>query len=173
MLSRKPKKPLSNDEALARCAELCNRCEQCTPDLHSKMHRWGLSFEDTTKIVEQLEDLGYVDDRRFVRAYAHDKVCFSGWGRYKIERALRAKFIDRDIVDLAMEGVEDEEYLAAACKATAAKLRQFRPEYPEYEKHMKVLAHVMQRGFEIPVAKKALREVLAQLEEDDLGGDYV
>ena len=160
------KKPVDYQEALARCAELCNRCEQCTPDLIEKMKRWGLGYRDAQKVIEELEEMRYVDDHRFVRAYAHDKVCFSGWGRYKVERGLMMKRLPRTLVGEAMEGVEEEEYHDVACRVTASKLRQLRTDNPDYETKVKVLRHVLQRGFEMDVARRALREVLERLERE-------
>lgn len=169
------KKPMGYEEALARCAELCNRCEQCTPDLLEKMNRWGLGYRDAQRVIEELEELRYVDDHRFVRAYAHDKVSFSGWGRYKVERALMMKRLPRTLISEAMEGVEEEEYHNMALQVTASKLRQLNTDNPDYETKVKVLRHVLQRGFEMDVARRALREVLERLEhereEDDNEAD--
>lgn len=145
---------------------MCDRCEQCTPDLLEKMNRWGVSSRDAQRVIEELEDMRYVDDHRFVRAYAHDKVCFSGWGRYKVVRGLMAKRLSRQLIDEAMEGVEEEEYEDVTRRVTAAKLRQMRTDAIDYETKVKVLRHVLQRGFEMDVARRALREVLEQLERE-------
>ena len=160
------KKPLEYEEALARCADLCNRSEQCTPDLLEKMKRWGLGFHDAHKVIEVLEDMRYVDDHRFVRAYARDKVCYSGWGRYKVERGLIMKRIPRDLIDEAMDGIEEEEYREIAQGIAASKLRQLRTDNPDYETKVKVLRHLLQRGFEMGIARQALLEVLDKLEQE-------
>ncbi|MDE6378508.1 MAG: RecX family transcriptional regulator [Duncaniella sp.] len=162
----KPRKPLDYSQALSRCASLCEQCEQCTPDLLAKMARWGVSHSDASKVISKLESLRFVDDRRFARAFAHDKVCFSGWGRYKVIRGLMAKRLPREIIDIAMEGVEEEEYLDVLRRVTASRLRRFEDEMPDYEERMKILRHLLQRGFESALAVKTLREELARHREE-------
>ena len=82
----KRSRPLTYDEALSRAAALCAKCEQCTPDLRRKMDSWGLSASDICRAIGRLQELGFVDDSRFARAYAHDKLVFSGWGRKRLFR---------------------------------------------------------------------------------------
>ena len=166
MITRKTKKPIDYAEALSRCATLCERCEQCTPDLREKMTRWGVNPSDSRKVIEELERLRFVDDERFARAYAHDKVCFSGWGRYKVIRGLIAKRLPRDIVDIAMDGIEEDEYISVLRRIIAAKIRILGNEAPSYEEKMKIIRHAMQRGFEGRQSVNALKYVLEKLKEE-------
>ena len=58
------------------------------------------------RIVDTLVRERFVDNRRYAEAYVREKVRFSGWGRYKIRAALRAKRIDESIVEVALEQVD-------------------------------------------------------------------
>lgn len=161
-----PRRNIDYNEALTRCAALCERCEQCTPDLLEKMKRWGTGTADARKVIERLEELRFVDDERFARAYAHDKVCFSGWGRYKVIRYLLAKRLPRETVAQAMDGVEEDEYSESLRRVIASKVRQTGTLYPDYESKMKIVRHAMQRGFEGKLAVAALREILGKLQAE-------
>lgn len=167
MPSGKPRKPLDYSQALSRCAALCERSEQCTPDLLAKMARWGVGHSEAAKVIRELKSLRFVDDRRFARAYAHDKVCFSGWGRYKVLRGLMAKRLPRDIIDIAMDGVEEDEYRDVLRRVIAARLRQCGDGMPDYEERMKILRHAVQRGFEASLAVETLKKELAERDETD------
>lgn len=161
----KARKPLDYTQALSRCASLCEKCEQCTPELLAKMSRWGVSRSDASKVIAELRRLRFVDNKRFARAYAHDKVCFSGWGRYKVIRGLIAKRLPREIVEIAMDGVEEEEYEDVLRRVVAARLREHGGEMPDYESRMKILRHVIQRGFEASMAVAELKRQLVELRE--------
>ena len=90
---------LNYEQALSRTAELCSRCEQCTPDLRKKMSTWGVPAGDADRIIRKLEELNFVDDFRYARAYAHDKLESSGWGRNKIIQRLWAKRLSRTAIE--------------------------------------------------------------------------
>ena len=114
MLRRKA--PLSYENALLRAATLCSRCEQCSPDIIKKLSAWGLSSSDSDKIIERLTELNFLNDERFVKAYAHDKLCFSGWGRKKIQQGLWAKRLPKELIELSFDEIDDEEYTDIACQ---------------------------------------------------------
>lgn len=166
----KRSRQLTYDEALSRAAGLCAKCEQCTPDLRRKMDTWGLSASDINRAICRLEELGFVDDARFARAYAHDKLAFSGWGRNKIIQGLWAKRLSRYDIDQSLDEIDEEEYNAVAHRVIRAKIRQSKDGIDTYESKLKVLRFAMQRGFEARLAThiiNAIARSIADGEEDD------
>lgn len=159
------RKSLTLEQALSRCAELCSRCEQCTPDLRAKMLKWGLTMRDADKAISELERLRFVDDARFARAYAHDKLRFSGWGRRKITAGLWAKKLPRDIIAQSMDDIEAEEYEDVARHVISSKIKSLKECNLDYETKMKVVRHVMQRGFEGSLAVRLLHEAIESMDE--------
>lgn len=149
--------PISYENALQRAAALCARCEQCTPDILKKLSAWGLGASDADKIIKRLEELSFVDDERFARAYAHDKLHFSSWGRRKIAQGLRMKRLPATICDAACEEFEEDEYRAVALRVMRAKTRQLK-EWPlSYEAKVKVIKFAMTRGFEYNLVADIMR----------------
>jgi len=157
----KRSRPLTFDEALSRAAGLCAKCEQCTPDLRRKMSTWGLSSSDADRIITRLEEMNFVDDARFARAYAHDKLVFSGWGRNKILQGLWAKRLSRADIDQSLDEIDEEEYESVAERVIRAKIRNSKEGISTYEAKLKVLKFAMQRGFEARLASR----ILSQLKE--------
>ena len=162
----KSKRILTPDEALSRAAELCDRCEQCTPDLRKKLASWGVFQADVDKIIRQLEQMNYVDDARFARAYALDKLMYSGWGRNKIIQGLWAKRIDREYIDASMDDIEDEEYESMCRRVIKSKIRMSKDGISTYESKMKILRYAAQRGFETRLAGRIINEIARGEEED-------
>lgn len=167
MLKRKA--PLTFENALSRAADLCARCEQCTPDILKKLDSWGINASDSAKIIRRLEDLKFLDNLRFAKAYAHDKLHFSGWGRRKIRQGLWAKRLPTDIIDHAFDDIdeEDDEYRAIALRVIKAKIRQLK-EWPlSRESKLKVVKFAMTRGFEYPLIVDIFRTEIARMTEDE------
>lgn len=167
MLKRKA--PLTFENALSRAADLCARCEQCSPDILKKLDSWGINASDSAKIIRRLEDLKFLDNLRFAKAYAHDKLHFSGWGRRKIRQGLWAKRLPTNIIDHAFDDIdeEDDEYRAIALRVMKAKIRQLK-EWPlSRESKLKVVKFAMTRGFEYPLIVDIFRTEIARMTEDE------
>lgn len=161
--------PLTYENALSRAAGLCAKCEQCTPDILKKLSAWGLSASDANKVIKRLEELNFIDDVRFAKAYAHDKLHFSGWGRRKIQQGLWAKRLSPSVIEIACEDFDDEEeakaYRSIALRVMKAKARQLK-EWPlSRESKIKIIKFAMTRGFEYPLVADILRSDISSLHE--------
>ncbi len=159
------RRPLTYDDALNRVASLCSKCEQCSPDLIKKMKGWGVSDSDIRRIISRLEEMRFLDDERFARAYAHDKLRFSGWGRMKIARGLWAKRLPRDIIDMAIAEIDEEEYNDVAMRVMSSRCRLNPGLLDSYEDRVKLLRHGVSRGFEISLISKIIKTL--QYQRDD------
>lgn len=157
------KAPLTIENALSRAAALCAKCEQCSPDIEKKLLNWGLSGNDAGKVITELKRLRFLDDERFAKAYAHDKLHFSGWGKRKIMQGLWVKRLPRDIIDMAFDEFNDDEYKAIAVKVIKSKIPAIKEGIESYEGKMKLLRFAVQRGFEVSL----VAGIVKQLNSDD------
>lgn len=153
MISRKP---ISFEQAMQRAAALCAKCEQCSPDILKKLTAWGLSRSDADTIIRKLEEMRFLDDERFAKAYAHDKMAFSGWGRMKIVKGLWAKRLPKTLVDDAIDNLDKEEYIGIAKRVIAARARLNPELLSDYEGKTKLLRFAAGRGFELSLASKII-----------------
>ena len=69
----------------------CSSAERCRADVEEKLRKAEASEEEKENILERLVAEGFIDERRYAKAFAADKFRFSKWGKRKIEFALRAK----------------------------------------------------------------------------------
>lgn len=155
--------PLTYENALSRAAGLCAKCEQCSPDILKKLNSWGLTTSDAARVIRRLEELNFLDDVRFAKAYAHDKLHFSGWGRRKIQQGLWLKRLSNSVVEQAFEDFDEEDevlaYSEIAKKVIKTKIRQLK-EWPlSRESKLKVVKFAMGRGFEYPLVISIMREL--------------
>ncbi len=140
--------------AFTRLADMCARGEQCASDLREKMWRWGVRGSDADRIIEKLEMDNFLNEERFARAYARDKVRFSGWGRRKVAAMLAAKRIGSAAIREALEAVDPEFYTEALEKAAAAKCRGL--DLEQAADRAKAMRFLLQRGFDGDQAASAI-----------------
>lgn len=152
------KKPITKEAALLKMADLCARGEHCAFEIREKLRKMQLAASDANEIVEYLEENRYIDDSRFARAFARDKVKFSGWGKNKIRMALAMKRIPSAEISLALEEIDPEEYMAVAVNAAKAKARNL--DLSDYDDKGKLYRHLASRGFEGSVISKAIQSIV-------------
>jgi len=151
---------LTRDQTIAydKAAVLCSRSEKCTSEIQDKLKLWGLSAEESELVIKKLITEKYIDDERFARAYAKDKFRFNRWGKQKIEYMLRAKKINQETVQLALEEITDEGYSDELLRLIADKEKSIKAK-DQYDKRNKLMRFAMGRGFESGKIYAALKEL--------------
>jgi SOS response regulatory protein OraA/RecX len=84
--------------ARERAVSLLGLRDRSRRELETRLRQAGFEPEVIARSVEWLLSLGYLDDRRFARAYATEKGR-TGWGPRRIRSELAAKGVERSIVD--------------------------------------------------------------------------
>lgn len=97
----------------------------------------------------------YVDDERYCRAFVKDKIRYNKWGRRKVEQALFAKHIDRNVYIPVLDEVDDEEYLSVLRPLLRNKQKQLKG-LGEYEANSKLIRFAIGRGFTMDVIRRCL-----------------
>lgn len=158
------KKEVTYEKVLLRLAGLCASSEQCSGDIRSKALKAGLSVTDAERVVEYLVGNKYVDDGRFARAFANDKVRFSGWGRMKIRIGLRSKGLSDAMVSSALQSIDADDYKEALGRALAAKARSL--DLTDVKGRQSLYRHLASRGFESSLIVSAIREFMSRQQGD-------
>lgn len=147
---------------LVRMAGLCAGAEQCAADIRVKILKQGFSINDSDKMIAYLQANKYIDDSRYARAYAVDKVRFSGWGRMKVRMGLRAKGMTDSIISQALDYIPEKDYAETLEKVMLAKSRSL--DLHEVKGRQKLYRHLASRGFESHLIIPAIRSLLKKTE---------
>jgi regulatory protein len=131
---------------LARAAKLCSTGEKCEHDISEKMIQWGLESEDVEKAIKYLLENKFIDDSRYATFFAKDKLKFNKWGRIKISYSLRQKRISSEIIEAAIQALDEELYIEILDQLISAKTRTAGDTNVAANK-AKVLRFAAQRGF--------------------------
>lgn len=148
-------KQKTEQEAYLTLAALCAQAEHCQWEMVEKMRKWEIPEEAQARIMERLVNERYVDDERFARAFAKDKVRYNKWGRRKVEQALWQKHIDEDIRKNVLNEIDDEEYLSVLRPLLKQKRKSIKAQN-DYELNQKLMRFALGRGFTFDIIKQCI-----------------
>ena len=164
-----------NERILDRMRRLCSMREYCTSDIEGKIiaalkkrrqPQGDCPPEEMHKTVqdmmEQLRKDGYVDDKRYARAYVRDKSALSGWGRFKIARALSAKGIDSETASSAMKELDDGRAKEKMRKVLELKAASLAKSEDGMTLRQKLLRFALGRGYSYGEAAAAIDEIFSE-----------
>lgn len=138
-----------------KASAYCTLCERCTSEVTSKLTQWGIEPSEQIKIIERLQQEGFIDEARYCRAFVNDKVRFNRWGRIKIRAALSEKRLPRELVGEAIENINEDEYMNALAEVISAKRRELKGK-DDYAAQQKIMRHAASRGYEPSLIMKAI-----------------
>jgi regulatory protein len=162
------KKEKTEEEAFLQLAALCANAEHCQYEMLEKMKRWELSEEAQARVMAQLIEERYVDDRRYARAFVKDKICYNKWGRRKVQQGLWMKRIDKEIQDEVLNEIDEKEYLNVLKPLLKQKRKSIKAN-SDYELNQKLVRFAYGRGFTFEIIRQCLD--VSDIDEDEFEDD--
>lgn len=144
-----------SEDVFQRLAARCSVAEMCVSDARKKLDASDLAEQEKEDILHRLITERFIDENRYARAFVRDKFRFSGWGRQKINQALRLKGVGRTDITAAMEEIDEEEYRQALHRLLQSKRRSVKGR-SDYEINGKLIRFALGRGYEMPLILKEL-----------------
>ena len=146
-------------EAYTKMAQLCSRSEQCSTDIRKKIIAYEIMDELVDEIISKLKEEKFIDDERYVKAYASDKFRLNKWGKVKIRHYLKAKGLSDDLIEKGLADINYDQYkkvLIATLKEKAKKVKSDN----KFEKTGQIIRFAQSRGFEPEIIHRYLSEVI-------------
>lgn len=97
---------VNSRRAYNKAIDLISRREHSRKEIITKLSQRGYG-EVAESIADKLEERGYLDDERFAEMYANELKSRRGFGKRRISQELYIKGIDRDIISIVLEGMEE------------------------------------------------------------------
>ena len=141
---------------LARAERYCANEEQCRTSVRKKLCDWGASMDASGKIVNRLIDQGFIDERRYARAYDSAKLRTQKWGRLKVVYQLRSKQVPPKFITEALAEIPDEEYRNIMLDVANMKWGSYDTNEPTSKRRSKLVTFLASRGFESPEIQSML-----------------
>lgn len=141
-----------------RLRGLCSRREYPSSDILKKaLTALDGDREEAEGIVSKLIEERYVDDSRYAMAFARDKASIAGWGKVKIRHMLLAKGVPMDIINEALEEIDEGKAAARLEKLLEVKSGSLRD---DPQKKLKLLRFALGRGYSYDDVKSVIDRLL-------------
>jgi regulatory protein len=141
---------------------LLGRRDYTAAELEDKLTARGYAPDDIATTLEALTAAKIVDDRRVAAAFVRTALKVKGRGRYRIERELLARGVDRALVaGLLSELVPDDETASIARILARKRLSP----HPTLAERRRLYQHLLRRGFSTDAISKALKARGSEIEE--------
>jgi len=146
--------------ALNKAMAQCSRREYCCDDIRNKLTSWGISGNDSEKIIANLIKENFINEQRFAIAFVKDKFNYNKWGKIKISAHLRHKKISGEIIKQALDSIDYDIYTKVLKDLITSHRRSVKSKN-QYDLKAKLLRYGLSKGFE----SSLLYEVLNEAEE--------
>ena len=148
-------------ELLAKARSYCARQERSQQEVRDKVYAWGGHQEQVEQVIAQLIGEGFLNEARFAEHYAVSKSRQKGWGRRKIEQALKAKRISEVCIAMGLKAIDGDEQSQQLEMAVAKRWEKGKHEEPFIRKG-KLFRYFMAKGFSVEEIEGALAAVRSQ-----------
>lgn len=123
-----------------------------------KLTRWGAGHELAEKIVAHLVKNDFINESRFCHIYCESKLSLQKWGRIKIAYQLRAKRIDKHLIDEALKNLNSEQYHDVLMQLAQTKSRSIHEDDP-LKHRAKLTSFLVSHGFESNEIANVINEI--------------
>ena len=147
--------PIKYEQALHRLAAYCSRSERCVQDIRRKMTLWGLPETEQKKAIQYLQRENFLDEKRYCRAFVHDKSQYNRWGVHKIRYELKKKQIPDALIREALSEI-DTDVCREQLQQLLANKRKTVKGTNEYEINQKLMRFAAGKGFSLEDIEAAL-----------------
>ncbi len=146
------------NEALQKGAAYCALSEKCEQDVTEKLQHFDMSSLDCKKVIAQLRQDDFINDERFCNYYVRDKFRFNRWGKIKIAHMLTNKKLPEEIIQKALNTIDEGEYEETLYNILETKLKTLTYKF-EYERQGKLFRFAQSRGFEYDITSRVLKRL--------------
>ena len=156
----------SPEQALAALMRLCAAAERSSGDALRLMRGWGVAEPDARRVLDRLTAERFIDDARYACAFVRDRMNLSGWGRYKIESALRAKGIAPSVIADAMAQTAGTDMRERLSEILARRMRTLKAASP-FDARSKLLRYALSQGYDFDTARECVERCIPDTGEGE------
>lgn len=130
---------------LQKAERFCSYRDRCTSEVEDKLRRLEVPREKWELILKELRSTQMLDDERFVASYVSGKFRNNQWGVRKIVAGLRAKRISEELIQEAVQHLNEDEI-----RTTIEKLAIRKGLEPglDYGAKQRIIRYLSGKGFE-------------------------
>ena len=138
---------------LEKARKYCAYQERSIFDVKVKLTSWNINEKIISEIILQLNKEDFINEDRFALAFATGKLRNNKWGRNKISYALLRKQIPDLTIQIALNSLNQEEYLKTLKTVITTKKID---DDDEFRRNRKLVKFAQQKGFQPELCWKVI-----------------
>lgn len=142
--------------ALAKAEHFCAYQERSQQEVRDKLYEWGLWPDAVEQTISKLIEGNFLNEDRFVKAYAKGKFSQKAWGKIKIKQGLKFKRVPDVLIKKALLTIDADAYLAALARVLEKKAALL-TEKNAVKRRYKLQQYAMGRGYEADLVADVLK----------------
>lgn len=142
------------EEAYSSVSRLCAQREVSPHTIKDRLHKKGLSLQQSLVVIEKLRTNGFISDERFAKAFSHDKMLLKGWGKQRIQLALKMEGISDNAIKRTLFAENQEAYEALIEREAKKQILKLKSR--SIADRNKIYRFLLRRGFEVEMIKKTI-----------------
>jgi regulatory protein len=153
--------PAADPEAIAQSIALrkLSTSARSRNELQSALASRRVPSDAADQVLDRLEEVGLIDDRRFARDWVESRQARRHLSRSALRHELQAKGVSREDIDLALEDVGRDEELGAARTLAGKKLGTM-ADLPREVQQRRIAGALARRGFSSDIVARVLADLI-------------
>ncbi len=135
------------DEARDKLENYCIYQDRCHKEVREKLYTMRMIPAAIEQITIHLIEEKYLNEERFARSFACGKFKIKKWDKTRITRELRSREISKNIIDLALTEIDEEDYVSTFQALAEKRMTQLTSEKDKYKKRKKLADYLQYRGW--------------------------
>ena len=150
--------PLSEEQIIKKLESFCAYRERCESEVKQKLYQLAVDVKETDFYINYLKENNFLNEDRFIAAFARGKFNIKSRGKRKIIQELQVKRIDSKKILQSIENIDEGQYFVRLQDLLEKKLRTIK-EIDVFKKKQKLMQYAMQKGYEMELIIEALKEI--------------
>ena len=152
------KKRLGKDQAILSIKRFCAYQERAQQEVRDKLYEYGMSKDQVEEILSDLISENFLNEERFAMQFAGGHFRIKGWGKIKINHALKQKRVSAYNIKKALQSINLDAYEKTLESLATKKWNSLKGERG-LSKMAKTQAFLYQRGFEPQLIQPILQKL--------------
>ena len=149
---------LSEEQVLKKLESFCAYRERCESEIKQKLYQLSVNEKEVDFYINYLKENNFLNEERFVAAFARGKFNIKSWGKRKIIQELQQKRIDSKKIQQSIEQIDEGIYFMRLQDLLEKKSTKIK-ETDIFKKKQKLMQYAMQKGYEMELINEALKEI--------------
>lgn len=156
---RKKVNSFTVNEIRDKLAKYCAYQDRCHWEVENKLNEFYLIPEARDEIITYLIQNNFLNEERFAKSFVRGKFNQKNWGRIKIKSELKKKRIPPNLIQIALEEIDEETYFSTLEELYQKKKDSLKSERESFKKKAKIINYLLQKGFERELIFSHLTEI--------------